>query len=132
MARTRQNPASLDGLKYFVVRYHREAKAYELCLPSTADTFMLGREADAAAYFRERGIPALGERAMAAAQSFGASQALIEENRAFALDLTKLVGSEEHRADQRLDRERLFGEDDDGDVYSLKTGKDDNDRVAIA
>ena len=122
MGQALKAPSSLDGLRYFVVRYAREAETYEICLPNNGATYLLGKYDAAVAYFSAMGKRAMGERAMSAANSFGASQALIEENRAWGLDLTQLTGK----------RARLFGAEDDDDAVVLSDCKNDDERIALA
>ena len=83
-------PESLDHLKYFIVRYDREAEEYELIEPSRAQTYMLGDAFETRAYFTRIGLEYLGGRAMDSALAFGASQAIVHERRAFGLDLCKV------------------------------------------
>lgn len=83
-------PRSLAHLKYIVVRYHRSVDQYEMFEPSKTQSYNLGDLRSARKYFDSIGLSQLGVRATDAAFSFGASQAIIKEQRAYGLDLCRL------------------------------------------
>jgi hypothetical protein len=83
-------PRDLSHLKYFIVQYSRETEEYTLAEPQMAQTYRLGHARKAFAHFCRMGMEYLGGRAMDSALAFGASQALVKENRAFGLDLCKV------------------------------------------
>ena len=111
-------PVSLNHLAYFVVRYRREERKYELLEPHSASSYDLGDAIKTRAYFERIGMEYLGGRAMDSALAFGASQAWVQDRRAYGLDLCKvdldagLVRADDLDNDRRL----LDGEDDDEDV----------------
>jgi hypothetical protein len=83
-------PKSLAHLAYFVLRFERNTKRFELIEPQKTNSYDIGGDMAAQAYFDSIGMEYLGGRAMNAARNFGASQALIKENRAFGLDLCQI------------------------------------------
>ncbi len=114
MARRLEPPSHLSDQTYFVVRYDRELEVFELCLPRTDQTYSLGDAAQTRDYFKRIGLEHLGGRALDAAHSFGASQALMREGRAFGLDLTDpRIDKNGARRDLLHDHERLLGADED-------------------
>ena len=118
MSSTVQAPRSLSDLRYFVLRYERESGKYELCLPDTAATHILGGEDKTQAYFWSVGLEALGHRAMDVARSFGTALANILENRAFAPDLCE-IDDVMRRRDQELTCRRLLGDEDEDEVLEI-------------
>ncbi len=120
MARTLQPPPSLSNLRWFMVRYERESGMYQLAVPSTRETFSLGSDIETRKYFTRIGLEYLGGRAMDSARAFGASQALVQEQRAWGLDLTDpkidpVVGALDHLLTAR----RQFGDPDDDETMVL-------------
>lgn len=113
-------PQSLDDQQYFVLQFHRGTERYTLVIRSTAASYDLGTAVAARQYFTRIGMEYLGGRAMDSAFSFGASQALVREGRAFGLDTTK-TDLAIHRLDQQLTRDRLLGtpDDDEDEVLLL-------------
>ncbi len=83
-------PTSLAYLKYFVLRYHRDQDEYELIEPNRTHTWIIGNAEKTRQYFWSIGMEYLGGRAMDSALAFGASQAIIKDQRAFGLDLCKV------------------------------------------
>jgi hypothetical protein len=111
-------PSSLRHLPYFLVRYRREERKYELLEPHSTSSYDLGDAVKTRAYFLRVDMEYLGGRAMDSALAFGASQAWVKDQRAYGLDLCKvdldagLVRTDDLDNDRRL----LDGEDDDDDV----------------
>lgn len=121
MGKDLKAPTSLGDQLYFVLRYDRELEEYELALPKTDSTYMLGGADKARAYFKGVSQEYLGERAISAAFSFGAAQALIRQQRAFGLDLTDpaLDKRGAHRDAVHLNERLLGAENDDDEVFVL-------------
>lgn len=90
------------------MRYERLNGHYELIEPQRANSYDLGDQWAAQAYFERVGMEYLGQRAMNSARNFGASQALIKDQRAFGLDLCK-VNLDDSVLRKELERE-LFHE----------------------
>lgn len=106
-------PKRLDDLAYFVVRYRRESKTFEIVTPVKGESYDLGNDEQAWRYFIRVGQEKLGNRAMDAARAFGASKAIVGEGRAFGLDLTKVdIDPGTKEADRRLTLHRLLGEEE--------------------
>lgn len=120
MPRILSPPRSLEGLDYFILRYHRSDTLdgmYELLLPGNADTYLIGNAFVARAYLERALGEHLGGRALDSATAFGASQCLIKERRAYGLDLTKLkLDPLVYAADKQLTVDRLLGEIDDREL----------------
>lgn len=106
-------PSSLEHLTYFVVRFYRAEKRYELMEPGRATSYVLGSYTEAMKYFRDIGREYLGQRAIDAATSFGASQALLTENRAWGLDLCRIDLDRAVVLDRDRDENRRIDIDDD-------------------
>lgn len=125
-------PDTLADLVYFGLRFNRDRRTFELGVPSTGNSYDLGSEQSATEYFKRVGQAALGTRAMDAARSFGMSQALVREQRAWGMDLIE-ADPRVRQADDELTRSRLFGEDDDNDdVAVVSIGVNNDEKVVIA
>lgn len=131
MPRQLQPPKTLATEVFFVVRFNRDRRTFELGVPSTGSTYDLGNEHQATLYFASVGQEALGRRAMAAANSFGMSQAHVAEQRAWGCDLVA-PGMPKAEADRKLDDVRAFGEDDGDDVEVIQLGINNDEKVFIA
>lgn len=127
MPATLDPPKSLEGVRYFVLRYARDTEKYELLLPDRAESFIIGDAFATRRYFERIKMEYIGGRAIDSATAFGASQAIPGENRAFGLDLLKVnLDAGIIKSDQELDNERLLGIDDGADPYdaTLVVGRD--------
>jgi hypothetical protein len=116
-------PSSLSGLRWFAVRYDRETGVFTLAIPTMRETYVLGGAEATRRYFDLVGLSYLGGRAMDSAREFGASQALVRENRAWGLDLTVPKNGLDDLTpalSARSDYERLLGglegDEDEGSV----------------
>ena len=121
-----QPPKSLAHLTYFVVRCYRPELRYELLEPGRAQSYVLGSAKEAHEYFKKIGLAALGSRAMDAALAFGASQALIGEQRAWGLDLCRIDLDRGIIRDRDVDEDRgvdVPEEDYDSDVIVMPSSK---------
>lgn len=120
MARTLDPPSSLTHLRWFIVRYEREFGTYQVAVPTTRETYLLGDEEKTRAYFVRAGVAAVGHRAMDAARSFGAAQALVKEGRAWALDLIDpRIGGEVAEKDRVMLNRRLLADPADDEDEAL-------------
>jgi hypothetical protein len=115
-------PKSLSHLTYFVVRCYRFEGRYELLEPGRAQSYVLGSAQQSWDYFKSVGLQELGARAMDAALAFGASQALIKENRAWGLDLCRIDLDRGVVRDRDIDEDRGFTPDEDGDDIIVLPG----------
>lgn len=119
MSHTLRPPSRLDDQRYFVLRYDRELDTFELVIPTTAASFRLGDSHRTERYFWSIGMEKLGCRALDAARSFGVAMAIVKEERAFALDLTRREGGSRamQLAQRRDDLRRALGDEwaDDND-----------------
>lgn len=106
MPATLAPPNSLNHLRYFVVRCHRELDRFELIEPGKAQSYILGNAVETRAYFTRIGLEYLGGRAMDSAFAFGASQALVAENRAWGLDLCRMDIDRGIMRDRDIDEDR--------------------------
>jgi len=111
MPATLAPPERLDHFRYFVVRYLRHTGRFELIEPDRAATYDIGDVFAARKYLERAAGEYLGGRALDSAYSFGASQAIPKERRAFGLDLLRidLDAGRTHKRAAISDAERMLG-----------------------
>lgn len=114
-------PNSLNHLRYFIVRCFRGIDRYELMEPGKAQSYILGNAVETREYFKRIGLEYLGGRAMDSAFAFGASQALVKENRAWGLDLCRMDLDRGIMLDRDIDEDRNQYDFDDDEVIVLSS-----------
>lgn len=119
-------PETLTQFRYFLVRYHRETRKYDLIEPNRANTYDLGTVENAVAYFKRIGLEDLGVRAIDAATAFTMSQASIARNKAFGLDVCRIDPDTLAERPRELDNDRRLlpedGDDEDSTVFISGAG----------
>jgi hypothetical protein len=120
MSKTLNPPTNLDSLSWFAVNYSRTRFTYELVIPNTRQTYVLGNAYKTRAYFKSIGMEDLGGRAMDMANAFIGAQVNVKEKRAWGMDVTNpKIDENMARADKALTFERLLGGDDSDDSDDL-------------